>query len=102
MTKLCDLASLIRSKNAGPFNLTIDVMFNDPKKYERVKDSAAITPSWIAQKYKVPLESVKLFYCDNALAIKASVPRPFVQGDVHDPDNHQGQQFAPFMDVEVR
>jgi hypothetical protein len=44
---------------------------------------------------------VKYFYCDNALAIKASVPRFPPQGDLGDADGHGGQQYAPLMDIEV-
>lgn len=44
MTALCDLARLIRSKNAGPFQLTFDVMFDEQAVYQRVKDSACSLP----------------------------------------------------------
>ena len=33
---LAEVAKLIRSKNAGPFWLTFDVMFQDPELYRRV------------------------------------------------------------------
>ena len=39
--RLRDVASVIRSKNAGPFELTFDVMFEDPEAYERVKASVS-------------------------------------------------------------
>ena len=35
MAKLGDLASLIRSKNAGPVVLTFDIMFDEPEVYSR-------------------------------------------------------------------
>jgi Domain of unknown function (DUF4387) len=44
---------------------------------------------------------VKFFVCDNALAFKASIPRPIFQGDLLDSDNHGGQQYASLMDIEV-
>ena len=34
--KLWELAGLIRSKNAGPFQLTFDIMFDSEEKYRRV------------------------------------------------------------------
>ena len=43
----------------------------------------------------------EVFFCDNALAIKASIPRPHAQGDLSDADGHGGQQYAPLMDIEV-
>jgi hypothetical protein len=35
------------------------------------------------------------------LAIKASIPRPVIQGDVGDSDGHGGQQFIPLMDIDI-
>jgi hypothetical protein len=80
MSKLAELARLIRSKNAGPFELTFDVMFDDAAVYQRVRDSGALTRETIAARYGLPPAAVKFFYCDNALAIKASIPRPVPQG----------------------
>src|ERR1700758_5087751 len=42
---LADIAKLIRSKNAGPFTLTFDIMFADLVSYRRVKDSGALNPA---------------------------------------------------------
>ena len=43
MAKLKDLAQLIRSKNAGPFVLTFDIMFDSMQDYLRVRDSGVIS-----------------------------------------------------------
>lgn len=101
MTTLAELARLIRSKNAGPFELTFDVMFDDEATYRRVRDSGALTREAVAQRYRLPPERVRFFFCDHALAIKASIPRPFSQGDLLDADGHGGQQYAPLMDIEI-
>jgi len=101
MTTLASLARLIRSKNAGPFVLTFDIMFEDEASYRRVRDSGVITRECIARLYSLPQQKVRLFFCDCALAIKASIPRPVTQGDLGDADGHGGQQYAPLMDIEV-
>jgi hypothetical protein len=101
MATLAKLARLIRSKNAGPFELTFDVMFDDESVYQRVKASGALSRDVVAACYGLAPERVKFFYCDNALAIKASIPRPVFQGDLADSDGHGGQQYAPLMDIEV-
>lgn len=101
MTTLANLARLIRSKNAGPFELTFDIMFEDEKTYQRVKQSGAISREVVARCYRLTASDVKFFFCDNALAIKASIPRPYFQGDPRDSDGHGGQQYAPLMDIEV-
>jgi len=101
MTMLGELAQLIRSKNAGPFELTFDIMFDDAATYQRVKRSGAVSREVVAAKYGLPAAKVKFFLCDAALAIKASIPRPFIQGDLSDSDGHGGQQYAPLMDIEI-
>jgi hypothetical protein len=101
MTQLAELARLIRSKNAGPFELTFDIMFEDEARYLRVKNSGALSREVIARNYGIAVERVKFFYCDNAYAIKASIPRPYFQGDVLDSDSHGGQQYAPLMSIEI-
>jgi len=101
MTALADLARLIRSKNAGPFELTFDIMFEDDATYQRVKRSGAVSREAIAARYGLPADKVKFFYCDLACAIKASIPRPYFQGDLLDSDGHGGQQYAPLMDIEI-
>ncbi len=101
MTALAELSRLIRSKNAGPFELTFDIMFDDAATYERVKRSGALSREAVAARYGVAVEDVKFFFCDHAYAIKASIPRPYFQGDPRDSDGHGGQQYAPLMDIEI-
>jgi hypothetical protein len=98
---LAEIANLIRSKNAGPFTLTFDIMFPDLASYRCVKDSGALNPSAFAKLYRCPVEKVRFFECENALAFKFSIPRPLTQGDLGDGDMHGGQQFIPLMNVEI-
>ena len=99
--KLASLATLIRSKNAGPFSLTFDIMFPDEQTYLKVKRSGALNANMFAKLYHCALETVRFFECDNALAFKFSMPRPISQGNLGDGDLHGGQQFALLMEVEV-
>lgn len=101
MTALADIARLIRSKNAGPFVLTFDIMFDGEADYARVKRSGALTREAIAERYQLDPAKVQLFFCDYALAVKASIPRPITQGDLLDSDGHGGQQYAPLMGIEI-
>ena len=56
--KLGKLARLIRSKNAGPFWLTFDIMFANDADFERVVSAKIMTDNWIARTYQVPEDSV--------------------------------------------
>jgi hypothetical protein len=42
MVKLKDIAEIIRSKNAGPYVLTFDIMFKDDIEYQKVKKDQVI------------------------------------------------------------
>jgi hypothetical protein len=98
---LAELASLIRSKNAGPFTLTFDIMFSRAEDYQRVKTSGVLTRERFATLYGCTSDAVRFFACDNALAFKFSIPRPVTQGDLGDGDLHGGQQFAPLMEIDI-
>jgi hypothetical protein len=98
---LFDLCSLIRSKNAGPFVLTFDLMFASRKNYELAKRTRAVTRQHFTGLYGVAEEDVTLVYHDAAMAIKASIPRPQVQGSLRDRDCYGGQQYVPLMAIPV-
>jgi hypothetical protein len=101
MTTIADLAVLVRSKNAGPFWLTIDVMFDNPEAYHRVRDSEAINRAGIAHMYgRDPAEIIVVNH-DAALAIKVSFPRPQSSGSKYDSDVYGGQQYAPLLSLPV-
>ena len=101
MAKLGDLARLIRSKNAGPFVLTFDIMFDDDDVYRKVVNSQLLTKERFAAMYHVPEEDVLFFLHDAARAIKISIPRPYVQCDLDDGDAYGGQQHAPLVEIDV-
>jgi hypothetical protein len=98
---LSDLAKLIRSKNAGPFLLTFDIMFDDADVYRRVQQSGILTPLMFADMYGCDESQVKFFECPNALAFKFTIPRRRVEGSFGDSDLHGGQQYAPLMDLVI-
>lgn len=101
MATIGELAKLVRSKNAGPFVMTIDIMFADEETYNKVKKSNVLNRKMIANMYDISENQVQFFEVDNCFAYKASIPRPYFQGDLMDSDSHAGQQYAPFIDIEV-
>jgi hypothetical protein len=101
MAELGELARLIRSKNAGPFVLTFDIMFDDKVSYDRVVRSGVINRKVVSQLYGTSDNEILIFEHDAALAIKVSIPRPFIQGAYGDGDMMGGQQYAPFVQLEI-
>ena len=100
-TTLGDLAQLIRTKNAGPFWITIDVFFHDHTDYTRVTDAGVLVAPLIADLYRVDANDVRLFQLPAINVIKASFPRPVTQGSFTDRDIHAGQQHVPLLTLPV-
>lgn len=99
--QLSDYAAMIRSKNAGPFVLTFDILFSDEASYQTVKSSGALNAEMFSRLYNTPVEQVRFFACDLARAFKFSIPHPTTQGDLGSTDQHGGQQFIPLIGVEI-
>lgn len=98
-SRLGDVAALVRSKNAGPFLITFDILFSDPAPYERAKDLPLIDEATIADLYGVRKEDVRIVFYDPALAIKVTIPRHITSGDPLDPDIYGAQQHALLVDL---
>ncbi len=99
---LAALAKVIRSKNAGPFELTFDIMFDDPAAYELVKKSGVINAARIAEAYRIRVDDVLV--CrpyDAAVAFKITIRRPVGSGDIDDRDVYGCQQHVPLTRIEV-
>ena len=101
MAKLSSLASVLRSKNAGPFLLTLDIMFDGEVRYDQVRNSGVISKQLISGLYKVSEEEVQIFEYDPAFAIKITIHRRYPVGDERDTDIYGAQQHAPLLDIEV-
>jgi hypothetical protein len=101
--KLKEIAQVIRSKNAGPYELTLDVMLKDQETFEKLRAANAINAQVIAQLYRIPEEDViSIVYFPNARAIKATIVRPMPSGALGERDVYGAQQHAPLVDLEVQ
>ena len=70
MRELWQFTKLIRSKNAGPFELTFDIMFKNRDSFNDVLKSEALSPNVIAQLYRVDVKQVKFFVIEQLLPIR--------------------------------
>ena len=101
MQTLSELAHIVRSKNAGPFHLTFDILFEDPASYRRVKESGVINVPNIVRMYGVPEKGITIYYYDAACAVKFTFPRPIPAGDFADTDIYGAQQHGPLLDLQI-
>jgi hypothetical protein len=98
---LGELATQVRSKNAGPFWITLDVFFATEPAYRLVTGSAALSPQAVACLYQVDPATVEYFELPGILAVKISFPRPVTAGSFEDRDLHAGQQHVPLASLHI-
>lgn len=95
MTTLGDLVLKVRSKNAGPFWVTIDIFCDDPAVYERL--TRDLSTDRVAALYCTAPDTLKRFDIPDLRVIKFSLPRPVIQGSANDRDMH-GAQYAALLE----
>ncbi|MDT2815952.1 DUF4387 domain-containing protein [Vagococcus carniphilus] len=99
---LQEYAQVIRSKNSGPFELTIDIIFKSLEDYQFFKEKELLTIEKVAELYQMKQEEIINFeYFEAARGIKITIPRPWNQGSIGESDMHGSQQYANLLSVEV-
>lgn len=101
MTKLSELAEMIRSKNSKSFLICFDITFKQPETYLRVKRSGVINKNLISELYKTDINDILITWFDEGYAFKIVIPRPIIQADQGDGDMLGGQQYPPLHDVNI-
>ena len=94
MSTLGEKVSRIRSKNAGPFWITIDIFCGKNEVYEDV--CVNLDNSKIANLLRVKGQDLKRFDIEQLNVIKFSFPRKIPQGHILDRDMH-GAQIAVLL-----
>lgn len=100
--RLYDLAKVIRSKNSGPFEITLDVLFDDATIYRKIKDSGLISKELISNLYNVAEDRItQIVFFDPALGFKITFARRISSGTSFDRDVYGAQQHAPLGELQI-
>lgn len=99
MTELRHLVSKVRSKNAGPFWLTIDIFCGTPEAFERVREG--LGTGRVAALFQMPETRLKRFDIADLNVVKFSLPRPQVQGALDDRDMHGASWAALLGEIDL-
>ena len=100
--KLKEIAAVIRSKNSGPYELTLNVMLPTDALFEKVRSANVINARTIARLYHIDEEDViSVLDFPKARAIKATIVRPLASGALGERDVYGAQQHVPLMELEV-
>lgn len=99
MDPLKEVARIIRSKNAGPTKLTLDVLFENEAGFRR--GVAALDAIAVASAYGRDRGAVTVTAYLPAFALKIVMDRPQVAGAPGDRDIYGAQQHGPLLDVMI-
>lgn len=99
MPELRSLVTKLRSKNAGPFWLTIDIFCGSDAAYAQV--SQGLSTTRVAEIFDTDGQSIKRFDIPQLNVVKFSLPRPTVQGAIGDRDMHGASWAALLGDLEI-
>ena len=99
MKTIGEQAKKIRSKNAGPYWLTIDVFCGSEAVY--LKMISTLTLSKVADIYQVPQDTLKRYELPTLNVIKFSFPRSTVQGSRFDRDMHGAQMSVLLSEYQL-
>jgi hypothetical protein len=90
---------LVRSKDAGPFMLTLDLFFVDHESRRAFLAADAFSPQRIGTLYNVDPDEVQIYDMADINALKISFPRRIASGDFGDTDITGGQQYALLVEM---
>jgi hypothetical protein len=99
MARLADLAAKIRSKNAGPFWVTVDIFCGDAARFEKIRHR--LHTETVCKRLQADPATVKRFDIESLAVIKFSVIRPAVQGSRFDRDMHGAQLAVLFAEMDI-
>lgn len=99
--RLTDLCQVVRSKNAGPFEITLDAVFLSEEEFKFAVDSGILTRETVAHALGIQSEDIVwMGFLEAALAFKVTIPRVrggvrraaggFMENDVHGSQEHIG------------
>lgn len=98
---ILDAARVIRSKNSGPYELTLDIIFKDREHFELFRSRGIISPELICRLYSVsPSEILGIVYFEPSNAVKVTIRRRIPSGAPGDTDIYGAQQHAPLLAIE--
>jgi len=97
MTRLTDVCRYVRSKNAGPFWITVDLFFKDRESFDRWIHSPSLQAEGLARHLGIDEATLRLQPLPELSTLKFSYPRRVPQGGRFERDMHGGQQYVQLL-----
>jgi hypothetical protein len=99
MVELGKLVEKVRSKNAGPFWLTIDIFCGNAEAFDAVV--LALPTERIAVLTGAEVSRIKRFDIKSLNVVKFTLPRPMVQGSIGERDMHGASWAALISELKL-
>jgi hypothetical protein len=99
LANIGSIVQKVRSKNAGPFWLTIDIFCGSTDAFEQVVTS--LSNERVASVTGADINNLKRFDIADLHVVKFSLPRPTIQGAADDRDMHGASWAALLAEVEL-
>mgnify|MGYP002885443968 FL=1 len=97
MTNVSEIVESVRSKNAGPFWLTIDIFCGNSTAFKQV--CKYLETQKIGNVFNLSINEIQRFEMPQLNVIKFSLPRPHVQGSLNDSDMHGATWAALIYEI---
>jgi len=99
LAELGSIVEKVRSKNAGPFWLTVDIFCGSAQAFERVV--SGVSTARVAGLFETDVSEMKRFDIASLNVVKFSLPRPEIQGTRTDRDMHGASFAALIAELEI-
>lgn len=101
MPEIAEVCRHIRSKNAGPFWITVDFFFKDAAAFAAYAEAPALQSPALAERLGTGAAQIKRHALPDLQVLKISYPRAVPQGGRLERDMHGGQQYVRLLTIEV-
>ncbi len=99
MAELDQIVDKVRSKNAGPFWITIDLFCGSESAFTRICNG--VSSERVAAVFGTDPAEIKRFEIPALNVVKFSIPRPAIQGSPADRDMHGASWAALLSELEL-
>lgn len=102
MASLREACDLFRSRNAGAFLLTLDIVPASAELFDRLQADRTLESCEVARRLGVSPSEMRVTYYRQGNAIKITIPRRVSGGGPDDHDVDGAQQFVVLLDLTVK
>lgn len=99
---LNECAKVLRSKNAGPFYIALDIFFTNHAVFDWAQQSNVLSTESVAKAYGIDADKIRgPYWVESALGCKLTIPKNPSSSDPRCSDMMGAQQHIPLATISV-